>query len=88
MPFTKNTKLTTWSLLPSVIFDQNFHQLKLKDKTINFLSLIPLTNEEVKVKLNKWIETLFDGFNKYWVNDILVINRESTVKKKKIFWLF
>jgi hypothetical protein len=53
MPFTENTILNTWTLFPSVIFDPEFSQLKLKNKTINFLMLIPLCSEEVELKLKE-----------------------------------
>jgi hypothetical protein len=53
MPFTENTILNTWTLLPSIVFDPEFRQLKLENKTINFLMLIPLCNEEVELKQKK-----------------------------------
>lgn len=87
-PFSENTKLNTILILNSIIFNEGFNQLKLKNKTINFFSLIPLYTEEVNLKLKKGSDALFNGFNKYWVNEILNINRENTVKKKKLFWLF
>ncbi len=88
MPFTENTILNTWTLLPSIVFDPEFRQLKLENKTINFLMLIPLCNEEVELKQKKWIDALFDGFEKYWVHDLLDVTRDSTIKRKKIFGLF
>lgn len=87
-PFAENTELNTMLLLPTIVFDEGFHELKLKEKSINFYSLIPLYNEEVELKMRKGVEALFDGFDKYGVTDILDIHRANTAKKKKWFGLF
>ncbi|MGG6231988.1 suppressor of fused domain protein [Tenacibaculum sp. SDUM215027] len=87
-PFTENTKLNTMALLPSVIFGEEFHTLKLKNKSIDFYTLVPLYTEEVELKLKKGVEALFDGFDKFGINDVLDLNRPNTVKKKKFFGLF
>lgn len=86
-PLTLGTKLNTIALLPSVIFDEGFKELKLKNKTIKFYSLVPLYSEEVNLKMKKGVEALFDGFDKYGVTDLLDINRPNTAKKK-LFGLF
>lgn len=86
--FAKNTRLNTILLLPTIVFGEEFHQLKLKEKSINFFTLIPLYNEEVELKMRNGVEALFDGFDKYGITDILDINRPNTVNKKKWFGLF
>ncbi|WP_318344371.1 suppressor of fused domain protein [Flagellimonas baculiformis] len=85
-PLTYGTKLNTIALLPSVILDEGFKELKLNNKTIKFYSLVPLYSEEVNLKMRKGIESLFDGFDKHGVTDLLDINRPNTAKK--IFGLF
>lgn len=87
-PFAENTELNTMLLLPTIVFGEGFHELKLKEKPINFYSLIPLYHEEVELKLKKGVEALFDGFDKHGVTDILDIHRANTAKKKKWFGLF
>ncbi|WP_299120929.1 suppressor of fused domain protein [uncultured Tenacibaculum sp.] len=87
-PFAENTKLNTIVLLPSIIFNENFHCLRLENKSINFYSLIPLYEEEVNLKMKKGVEALFNGFDKHNISDILTIDRPNTVKRKKIFGLF
>ncbi len=87
-PFTSETALNTMVLLPTIVFNEEFHQLKLKNKHIYFYSLIPLYQEEVNLKLNKGVEALFDGFDKFEVSDILDLNRPNTAKRKKLFGLF
>jgi len=87
-PFAENTKLNTILLLPTIVFGEEFHQLKLKEKSINFLTLIPLYNEEVELKMKNGVEALFDGFDEYGITDILDVDRPNTAKKKKWFGLF
>ncbi len=77
-PFAENTGLNAMMLLPSILFTEDFHQLKLENKSINFYSLIPLYQEELKLKLDKGVEALFEGFDKHMVGDILDINRPNT----------
>ena len=86
-PFAGNTQLNTVTLLPSVVFNDEFRTLDLENKTIHFYSLVPLYSEEVELKMREGIEALFDGFDSIGVSDILDINRPSTVRKKK-FGLF
>ncbi|PXY02230.1 hypothetical protein DF185_06175 [Marinifilum breve] len=88
VPFAENTELNTMLLLPTIVFGEGFHELKLKEKSINFYTLIPLYNEEVELKMRKGVEALFDGFDKYGVTDILDIHRPNTTKKKKWLGLF
>lgn len=85
-PFAINTSLNTALLVPSVVFDESFRELKLKNRTIHFYTLIPLYSEEVALKLKKGVDALYDKFDQYGVNDILDINRKNT--GKKLFGLF
>lgn len=85
-PFTKDTLMDSFVLLPSIVFSQEFHTLKLEHKTINFYSLIPLYSEEVNLKLKMGVESLFDGFDAHGINDVLDIKRINTVKPKKGFF--
>ncbi|WP_282014040.1 suppressor of fused domain protein [Marinifilum flexuosum] len=87
-PFAENTELNTMLLLPTIVLGEGFHELKLKEKSINFYTLIPLYNEEVELKMRKGVEALFDGFDKHAVSDILDIHRPNTAEKKKWFGLF
>jgi hypothetical protein len=87
-PFAENTQLNTMLLLPSIVFDKQFHQLDLPGKLIHFYTIIPIYTAETDLKLKKGVEGLFDGFDKHGVNDILDINRPCSVPRKKIFGLF
>lgn len=86
--FAESTQLNTMLLLPTIVFEEAFQTLRLENKLINFYTLIPLYEEEVNLKMKKGVESLFDGFDKYGVTDIVQIDRENTAKKKKRFGLF
>jgi hypothetical protein len=88
LPFAENTQLNSMVLLPTVVFQEEFHSLKAQDKVIHFYTLVPLYSEEVELKLKKGVDALFDGFDKYEVTDIVEINRPNTAKRKKRFGLF
>lgn len=88
VPFADNTVMNTSLLVPSIVFEENFHQLELKNKTINFYTIIPLHQEEVDLKLQKGLDALFDGFDKYDVTDIVEVGRPNSLKKKKWLGLF
>lgn len=87
-PFADNTQLNTMILLPTIVFSEEFHTLKLKDKSIDFYTIIPLYTEEVNLKMKKGVDALFEGFDKYGVSDIVNIDRPNTANKKKRFGLF
>ncbi|WP_196888942.1 suppressor of fused domain protein [Aureivirga sp. CE67] len=87
-PFAENTNFSSMILLPSVVFPQEAQLLELENKSIHFLALCPLYNEELELKMHKGVEALFDGFDKFRVSDIVDIYRPVTVKKKKFFGLF
>ncbi len=87
-PLTEGTQLNTMLLLPTIVFNDEFHELVLPNKTIQFYSLIPLYAEEIELKLSQGVEALFDGFDKFGVSDVLQLNRPNTVKRRKRFGLF
>jgi len=87
-PFAENTELNTMLLLPTIVFGQEFHTLELENKSIDFYTIIPLYSEEVNRKMKKGVESLFDGFDKHGLTDIVQIDRENTAKRKKRFGLF
>jgi hypothetical protein len=87
-PFSKETKLNTMLLLPSILFEPRFHELQLENKTIRFYTLYPLYSEEVQLKMDKGVEALFEGFEKHRISDVLELNRPNSVAKKKRFGLF
>ncbi len=88
-PFSSKSKMNTMMLLPSILFDPAFQELKInKEKTIHFYTIYPLYSEEVNLKMKEGAEALFDGFERVGLTDVLELNRENSVKRKKLFGLF
>ncbi|MBJ6367224.1 suppressor of fused domain protein [Snuella sedimenti] len=87
-PFSDNTQLSTMLLLPTIVFGEDFRTLRLKNKAIDFYTLIPIYSEELNLKMKKGVEALFDGFDKFGVSDIVQVDRPNSVKKRKLFGLF
>ncbi|GAA3574017.1 suppressor of fused domain protein [Snuella lapsa] len=87
-PFSDNTQLSTMLLLPTIVFGEDFRTLRLKNKAIDFYTLIPIYSEELNLKMKRGVEALFDGFDKFGVSDIVQVDRPNSVKKRKLFGLF
>jgi len=86
-PFAPNTKLCCALLSYPILFDKEFTTLRIRDdKTIHFLSLIPIYIEEMQYKLDRGIEKLYEKFDKYGVNELLDISRRNTCQK--LFGIF
>ncbi len=82
-PFADNTKLSGLIILSSAHVQEEFDCLEInKNKTIEFLSIIPLYNEEMDLKLNKGTDLLLDKFDSHGINDIVVIDRDNVAKKR------
>ncbi|WP_442264885.1 suppressor of fused domain protein [Tenacibaculum sp. ZS6-P6] len=87
-PFDTKTKLSSVVLLPSIVFNEQFHTLTLENKSIDFYTLIPLYQEELDLKMTKGVESLFNGFDKHNISDVLNLTRPNIAKRKKLFGLF
>lgn len=82
-PFAENTGLRGVLILPSVNVPQAFHTLEINaEKTITFMSLVPLYEEEMNLKLRKGSEALLDRFDKHGITDIIYENRKNAGKKR------
>jgi len=87
-PYASNTNLSGVILFPPLLFDEAFHELKIDDKkTIHFHTLVPLHNDEMELKLKKGTEALYEGFEKYKVNELLNPQRKSSIHRKR-GWLW
>jgi Suppressor of fused protein (SUFU) len=81
-PYADNTQLCCALLMSPVRFPQEFRQLKIDDdKTILFFSIVPLYKEEMELKLERGTAALFEGFDKYGVNELLDLKRRNVCKK-------
>ncbi len=81
--FAENTLLNGVIILPSMHVPKEFYTLTInKDKTIEFLSVVPLYEEEMNLKLHKGTDALLDRLNKYGISDIVNIDRKNVAEKR------
>ncbi|SHG50012.1 Suppressor of fused protein (SUFU) [Hydrocarboniphaga daqingensis] len=86
-PYASSTKLCGAILLPSVTVPEGFHKLRIdQDKEITFFSIVPLYEEEMRLKLRSGSDALLNRFDKTNVNDIVDPSRRNSAKKN--FGLF
>ncbi|MDR2871762.1 MAG: suppressor of fused domain protein [Xanthomonadaceae bacterium] len=86
-PYVPGVRFDGAVILPSVSVPEGFHQLFIDaDKTIQFLSVLPLYPEEMDLKLRQGIEAVLDRFGKRAVNDIVDLDRVNTAKKRLGFF--
>jgi hypothetical protein len=82
-PFADNTKLCCALLFTPMLFDPGFHTLQADaEKTIHFLSLVPLYREEMDFKLRKGFEPLLERLGGEGVTELLNIERHNVCKKR------
>ena len=76
-PFADNTDLCCALLLWPALFDEGFRALEVSpEKTIHFLSLVPLYREETDLKLRAGVETLLERFGGK-VTELLDVRRRN-----------
>lgn len=81
-PFADNTRFCCSLIMSPVLFEEGFGQLRINsEKTIHFLSLVPIYKEEMDFKLKKGFDALVDRLDKYKVNELLDLGRKNTCKK-------
>lgn len=77
-PFADNTRLCCALLLNPVLFDDGFRTLTIHpDKTIHFLSVVPLYRQEMDFKLRCGLDPLLDRLRQAGVNELLDMDRDN-----------
>ena len=85
-PLGEGTELCCILVGPPALAPDEFRQLKLKKKTINFYALYPLYREEMDFKLKAGVEGLVEKLGAIEVSELLDPKRKNACKKK--FGLF
>lgn len=81
-PYAPNTKLCGAIVLPSITVPDAFHTLRIDDqKTITFLSVVPLYAEEMNLKLRSGTDELLKRLGKNDVTDVVSTTRPNVAKK-------
>jgi Suppressor of fused protein (SUFU) len=82
-PYADNTQLNGMILLSSAHVPEAFEQLQATpEKTIRFLSIVPLYQAEMDLKVSQGTDALIDRFIKYGITDCLDLNRRNVAKKR------
>jgi len=88
-PYASGTKLCCAMILPSPTVPEEFISLEISpEKTIYFLSVLPLHAEEMNLKLQKGSQALLKKLEAAKVTDPIVPQRPSLVRPHKRFGLF
>jgi hypothetical protein len=82
-PYAYNTKLSNVIIFKPQIISSDFALLKETDKTIFFLPIIPLYEEEMQFKLQTNLSTLSKLLGKYGITELLEYNRINVVTRSK-----
>jgi len=86
-PYADNTQLCCALLLGPLLTGEEFGTLKVsEDKTIRFLSFVPIYPEELELKLNQGLDPLLERFEKHRVTELLDVQRINVCAKKKRWW--
>ncbi len=82
-PYAPNTSLMGALLLPSLFAPVEFRALVMgPEKSVQFLSIWTLYEEEMNYKLRKGAEALVDRFEKYQIDDRVQLKRRNVAKKR------
>lgn len=77
-PFAENTRLSAFILLPSSLYSKDFFALEIDgEKTIHFLSVIPIYGEERDFKLRHGFTAFWKRLRGYGVSEPVDIEREN-----------
>jgi predicted Zn finger-like uncharacterized protein len=81
-PFAPDTKLCCWLLWAPALVAEEFVELTIDDqKTVHFMALIPLYEEEMQLKLVEGVDPLIDRLADAGVTELLDLDRTNTCKR-------
>lgn len=82
-PYARNTRFSGALLLPPSHADEKFLQCRLGSKrVVNFLAVYPVYPEEMKLKLSRGIDTIYERFEKHDITEVINLTRVNTAKVK------
>jgi suppressor of fused protein SUFU len=79
-PITSGTSLCGWLLLPPMTMPQAFRRLEVGGERVDFFGIIAVYRDELDHKLAHGVESLFAGFDRDGVSELLDLTRASTVR--------
>ena len=82
--YADNTNLCCAMIVPPLIAPARFHELDLDDgRRVRFLGVLPIYRDEMRVKLKKGSDALYDLFDAYDVTDLVDPSRRSLAPKRR-----
>ena len=79
-PYAPDTKLCGALLAPPLTAPDGFETLRLGEREIQFLAVIPLHRAEMQLKLDKGLDALADRLDEVELTEIMDPNRPSVVR--------
>ncbi|OAB38850.1 suppressor of fused domain protein [Paenibacillus glacialis] len=84
-PVAPNNKFTSMLLLPPIRENEDFYSVRVsEEKTIRFVVVSPIYQEELEYNLTHGLEALLEKFDEYDVNDIVDVCRVNTCESKDL----
>jgi hypothetical protein len=88
-PLAPGLQLTGVLLMPPLNAPAAFRELHIDaEKTVHFHAMVPLTTDEMQLKLDQGAEALMEGFEKHGITELLVANRGSTLQRNRSWFNF
>jgi hypothetical protein len=82
VPFHESTQLMAAILAPPLLLPKEFSWLETSSRSgIAFFSVVPIYREELKYKMNKGAQALFELFDKYHIDEIIDPVRKNTCRR-------
>ncbi len=84
VPYADNTEFCCALILPPLsLLPEDFHELQLDDRVINFYTVWPMYAEEVQFKLSNSLDDLLDRFEKAGVTELIDLDRPNACPRKR-----
>jgi len=83
-PYADGTELCCALIAYPLLAPREFNTLELGNgRSVRFLGVIPIYEDEMRFKLEKGSDALYDLFDEHEVTDLVDLNRSSVVPKKR-----
>jgi hypothetical protein len=85
--YAADTMLRCALIAPPVLAPENFGTLELDDgRSVRFLGVIPIYEDEMRLKLDKGADALYDLFDEHELTDLVDPRRPSVaLKRRRLF---
>jgi Suppressor of fused protein (SUFU) len=81
--YAPDTKLCGALLVPPLIAPEQFGTLRVGERVVHFLAVIPLHRDEMQLKLDHGLDALFDFMDEANITEILHADRPSVIPRRR-----